>query len=338
MAGPSSSQILTEAIVFWTIGLFLFVGRLWSRAILKQSWKKFQADDYLMVATFSCYTTLLVLLQFSSRYATNELLAAELPAVLADPQQVQNRIFGSKIVVGTNQCYLLTLWGVKACVLTLYYQITLNSSRNNLYVKIVAVYIAVGLLAIEIPYFFILCRPFSQYWAMPVHNQQCANYWTYCIIQVVFNVSSDLLMLAVPIPFIVGARVPKAKKALLVAIFSLGIFVILAAILNKVFNFTHKNTTVYMIWELREASTAVYVANIMCWWPLLRKLFGFSSFLRASLGSRSKGNVITIEGISETEGVRLGDLKSADFVTSAALGEDTKGLDLEQDFRKGQDV
>jgi hypothetical protein len=58
-------------------------------------------------------------LQFSSRYATNQLDAADLPAVLADPKEVADRIYGSKIVVGSNQSYLLTLWGVKACLLTL---------------------------------------------------------------------------------------------------------------------------------------------------------------------------------------------------------------------------
>ena len=67
----------------------------------------------------SAYTTLLVLLQFSVRFATNELHPDQLSAVLANPKDVSDRIFGSKIVVGTNQCYLLTLWGSKACLLTL---------------------------------------------------------------------------------------------------------------------------------------------------------------------------------------------------------------------------
>jgi hypothetical protein len=58
-------------------------------------------------------------LQFSARYATNEMNPSEVPGVLADPKDVADRIFGSKIVVGTNQCYLLTLWGVKASLLML---------------------------------------------------------------------------------------------------------------------------------------------------------------------------------------------------------------------------
>ncbi|KAF2097798.1 hypothetical protein NA57DRAFT_13344, partial [Rhizodiscina lignyota] len=274
---PPPSQILRESIAFWAVGLVLLVGRLESRAILHKSWKKLRADDYMMIATFCFYTTLLVLLQFSSRYATNEVDPSELPTILADPKEVADRVYGSKIVVGSNQCYLLTLWGVKGCLLTLYYQLTLNS-RHNLFVKLVIVYVVLGLVAIEIPYFFILCRPFSQYWAMPVRNPQCASYFYYCIIQMVFNVSSDVLMLFIPIPFIVKAKVPPPKRALLLGIFSLGVFVILASVLNKYYNFTLPNTTVYMVWDIRETSTSIYVANIMCLWPLLRKMFGWRTF------------------------------------------------------------
>jgi hypothetical protein len=111
----------------------------------------------------------------------------------------------------------------------------------------------------------------------------------YCIIQMVFNVSSDILMLFLPLPFIINSKVPPVKRAMLIGIFSLGIFVILAAVLNKFYNFTMPNTTVYMVWDIRETSTSIYVANVMCWWPLLRKIFGLSTFLRGSTGSRSSG-------------------------------------------------
>lgn len=201
-------------------------------------------------------------------------------------------------------------------------------------------YVVLGLVAIEVPYFFVLCRPFSQYWAMPVHNPQCASYLHYCIIQMVFNVSSDLLMLLIPLPFVINAHVPPAKKVLLVGIFSLGIFVILAAILNKVYNFTSPDTTVYMIWDIRETSTAIYVANLMCWWPLLRKLFGLSSFLRGSFGtSKRQHNIITIQGISDNrDGVHLSDLKHADFITLGSLEDERKAQgDIEQaKSREGQ--
>jgi hypothetical protein len=204
------------------------------------------------------------------------------------------------------------------------YRLTRNTSQN-IYVKVVIGYTVLGLVAIEVPYFFVLCRPFSQYWAMPVDNPECADYFIYCIIQMVFNVSSDLLMLLIPLPFVINARVPPAKRVLLVAIFSLGIFVVLAAVLNKYYNFTSPGTTVYMIWDIRETSTSVYVANIMCWWPLLRKVFGWSAFLRGSFGSR-RSNVIFVRGISDTGDSGREDLVALDAVDASGKGQASKGL------------
>jgi hypothetical protein len=191
----------------------------------------------------------------------------------------------------------------------------IKGTPNNIYVKLVIGYTAVGLVAVEVPYFFVLCRPFSQYWALPVENPQCANYFYYCIIQMVFNVSSDFLMLLLPLPFIINAKVPPLKRVLLISIFSLGIFVILAAILNKYYNFTNPNTTVYMVWHIREASVSIYVANIMCWWPLLRKMFGWKRFLQrgstggtnGELSNNRRSDPITIE--PHGMGTPLRDLK-----------------------------
>ncbi|KIV99614.1 uncharacterized protein PV09_08789 [Verruconis gallopava] len=279
LTSPSANQILEESVVFGSVGFVLFFGRLWSRAILKQSWKKLQIDDYTMVLTFCCYVVLLVLLNYSCHYSTNEYPPEQLEGILNDPREVQDRIYGSKIVVGLNQAYLVTLWGVKACLLMLYYNMT-RDTANNIWVRLVICYTVFGLVVVEISCLFVLCRPFSQYWALPVKNPQCANYFYYCIIQMVFNVSSDFLMLLLPLPFIINARVPLLKRFLLVGIFSLGLFVILAAILNKYYNFTMPNTTVYMVWHIRESSISIYVSNVMCWWPLLRKIFGWKRFLQ----------------------------------------------------------
>jgi hypothetical protein len=103
----------------------------------------------------------------------------------------------------------------------------------------------------------------------------------------VFNITTDLLMLGIPIPFIINVRVTRIRKTMLVGIFSLGIFVILAAVLSKYYNFTMPNTTVYMVWDIRETGTSICVANIMCLWPLLRKMFGWSTFSRSSARSKS---------------------------------------------------
>ncbi|KAF2496961.1 hypothetical protein BU16DRAFT_560270 [Lophium mytilinum] len=276
-SNPTTRQLIVESVVFWCIAFFLFIGRIWSRAIAKKSILNLQPDDYVMVVTFGCYTTLLILIQLSGHFGTNEYDPATRAEILANAHDVASRIRGSKIVVGSNQCYLLTLWGVKACLCTLYYQMT-RRTFQNFFVKLVIGYVVLGFIATEIP-LFILCRPFSQYWSIFPYSTQCTTYHTYCIIQTVFNISSDALMLAIPIPMILRASVKPAKKAALVGVFSMGVFVILAAFLNKYYNFTLPGTTVYMVWHIREASVSVMVANLMCWWPLLRKVFGWKAFV-----------------------------------------------------------
>lgn len=184
---------------------------------------------------------------------------------------------------------LFSTWGVKTCMLILYWRITQNL-RSNLYIKILSVYVAIGFIVIMVTYYAVYCRPFSQYWAMPVENMQCATYQRYSITQAVFNISSDAVMFAIPIPLIVKAQLRQTRKFLLIGVMSLGLFTIVAAILNKYFNFASPLTTTYQIWYIREASTAIYVANLMCWWPLLRKLFGLKAFSYNSNRGRRPGN------------------------------------------------
>ncbi|KAF7714433.1 Uncharacterized protein PECH_002188 [Penicillium ucsense] len=274
---PTPQQLFVEAVVFWSIGVVLYVGRMVSRAIAGGSIKRLFWDDYVMTATFMIYTTLLVLIQISARYATNLMDPKDYDTVLSDPQQVSDRIFGSKIVIGLEQCMLISTWGVKACMLILYWRITQNL-RSNFYIKLLCIYVATGFIVIMVTYYAVYCRPFSQYWAMPVDNMQCATYQYYSITQAVFNISSDAMMFAVPIPLLVKAQLKRRRKVVLLGVMGLGLFTIIAAILNKYFNFASPLTTTYQIWYIRESSTAIYVANLMCWWPLLRKLFGLKAF------------------------------------------------------------
>ena len=46
------------------------------------------------------------------------------------------------------------------------------SWKGNLIVKIVAGYVAVGFVVMEILYLGVWCRPFNQYWAVPPDNRE----------------------------------------------------------------------------------------------------------------------------------------------------------------------
>lgn len=155
-------------------------------------------------------------------------------------------------------------------------------------------YIILGFVVIEITYYGVFCRPFRQYWAVPVRDIQCATYQHYSILQMCFNITSDLGLIIMPFPLVRKVRIPTRNKFALFGVFLMAGFTILAAIMNKyvshpllysslltnarVYNFASPMTTVYQLWYIREASVAVCVGNIICIWQLLQKMFKFRTF------------------------------------------------------------
>jgi hypothetical protein len=166
---------------------------------------------------------------------------------------------------------LNVIYTIKTCMLIFYTRLTLGLMAQQL-VKYLAIYVAIGWCASEIA-FFTACRPFNGYWAMPPPDPQCTTLQHYALVQGCFNVSSDTLMLFIPLPLITRLSMPWKQKAVLLVIFSMGIFVILAALLTKIFNLTNIWDPTYMLWYTREASVAVFVSNLPMIWPLLREYF-----------------------------------------------------------------
>lgn len=241
------------------------------------------------------YTALTVCLNIIADGGGSNLYAPELEAMFT-PKEVEDRIYGSKIVVISEQAMLNVIYTIKACMLLMYTRLTLGL-RDSRLVRYLAIYVAVGWFVTELT-FFLACRPFSHYWALPPPDPQCTTLENYAIVQGIFNISADLLMLCIPIPLIVRMKLPWRQKIVLVFIFSLGVFVVLAALMTKIFNLTDVYNPNYMLWYIREASVAVYVSNLPMIWPLLRDWFPGLKYLSPGLGgtrkrcgrSRSYGN------------------------------------------------
>jgi hypothetical protein len=55
----------------------------------------------------------------------------------------------------------------------------------------------IGWFATEIT-FFTACQPFEGYWGMPPPDPQCTTLQKYAIVQGCFNISSDVVMICIP--------------------------------------------------------------------------------------------------------------------------------------------
>lgn len=81
-------------------------------------------------------------------------------------------------------------------------------------------------------------------------------------------------MLVIAIPLLLSVRLPFQQKAMLLVVFGLGVFVIVAAILTKIYCLVPQLISyVYLSWYFREASVSVYVTNLPALWSILRDVF-----------------------------------------------------------------
>lgn len=149
-------------------------------------------------------------------------------------------------------------------------------AQQNLMVKIASVYCGLTYVVVILLFLFFWCHPTYEYWAVPVRIDQCATYYNHMIFTTACNISSDLLLLVIPVPIILKTHLPRKRKIILIFILGLGIFNILAAILNRYYNFSNPNSYVFLYWYVAEVGIAVLVGNLPLCWPVLRIICGFT--------------------------------------------------------------
>ncbi|KAJ5035578.1 uncharacterized protein L3040_008044 [Drepanopeziza brunnea f. sp. 'multigermtubi'] len=274
--------LAAQSWVLYGVGMFLLLLRIYAR-IHRLGIKRLQTDDYLMLLAGGLYTALIACLNIiAGGGGSNLYQPGDFDTFTA--KNIEERIKGSKIVLVSEQAMLNVIYVIKACMLIMYTRLTLGLQVQRMVVYL-SVYVAVGWVATEIA-FFTACTPFKGYWAMPPPNHQCTTLQNYAIVQACFNISSDFLMLFIPLPLVTKLTIPLKQKAVLILIFSMGTFIIVAAILTKVFNLSDVFSPRYMLWYTREASVAVYVSNLPMIWPLLREWFpslkGFTPYHKPS--------------------------------------------------------
>lgn len=182
------------------------------------------------------------------------------------------RVKGSKWVYVSEHSFILCIWSFKACMLVIYARIT-EGLKQRKWINYIAIYVGLGWVATELS-LFLICRPLSNYWAVPTPNYQCSSYQHYEIVQGCLSITADIFMLLVAIPLLIQVRVPLKQKLILVLLFGMGIFVIVAAILTKVYCLVPSLISyVYMNWYFREATVAILVTNLPLIWSLLRDVF-----------------------------------------------------------------
>jgi hypothetical protein len=251
-----------------------------SRKIHLGSFRRLQYDDWIMgLFVTTAYTALIVC---SNKYvkAQSNLLPPGFDVASLSAHDLDQRRYGSKVVVVVEQAQIAVIWACKATLLIMYHRLTRTALHNeNLAIKLLSAYVALGFVVMEILYFAAWCRPVSEYWAVPEpRSSQCNALINHRIVKAIFNLSSDIIMLIIALQMLIRSLLPLKKKLILCGIFSLGIFVIVASMLNSYYSFKNPYRQTWIFWYVRESSTAILVANLPYTWTILRELFDLGTF------------------------------------------------------------
>ncbi|KAJ4292811.1 hypothetical protein N0V90_009474 [Kalmusia sp. IMI 367209] len=230
----------------------------------------------------TCYTSFIVI---SNKYlkAGSNLEPPTFDFSALEQAALSKRKYGSKLMVVVEQMQMAVIWSCKACLLIMYHRLTRTALHNeNVAIKILSIYVALGFLIMELLYFAAWCRPFPQYYAVPPKSSQCNTLIDHRITKTVFNISSDLIMLCIALQMLIRSSLPIKRKLVLCGIFSLGLFAVAAAALNSYYSFSHPYEHTWLDWYLRESSMVIIVANIPFTWTILRELFEVGDFDESS--------------------------------------------------------
>ncbi|KAL8722867.1 MAG: hypothetical protein Q9225_000700 [Loekoesia sp. 1 TL-2023] len=291
-----NNEFRTETTALYAVGLTFIALRLGSR-IRKLGITGLSPDDWVMAQNILWYTLLYVSLHKiifggGSNFMTEEEIAA------LTPEGRETRIAGSKWVLVSEESMVLTIWSCKACMLFIYRRLTQGLKQLKI-VNAVSIYVIIGFVATQIA-LFTNCRPFAGYWSVPAINYQCWAYWNYEVVEGCFNVSADLALLIVGMPLLFKAQIPIQQKLILLTVFGMGMFVIAAALLCKVYGlYPPLISYSYLNWFYREASVSVYVTNIPVIYSLLRETFpalarwGYNTNKGSATRSNGNGRIRT---------------------------------------------
>ncbi|KAH7120295.1 hypothetical protein B0J13DRAFT_680598 [Dactylonectria estremocensis] len=269
------SAFITEMWAWYAVTLVVVLARMTSRRMLYGSFKGMLIDDYLMIFAMACYTALLVVVHVLTYTPTNLINPAD-KIVLTD-DEIKKRQYGSKLVLVTEETQMMTIWAIKGCLLIMYSRLT-TSLKQNLLVKIVSGYVIFGFVLMQILFFAAWCRPFHMYWSVPPPNLNCSAETNHMITNAVFNISSDIMIILIPMPVFLQSQLATKRKIILCGVFALGAFSILAAALSKYYSLGQPYGSDWIYWYIREVSTAIITANLPLTWTLLQRVFKIGSF------------------------------------------------------------
>ena len=97
---------------------------------------------------------------------------------------------------------------------------------------LIAIYTAGGLILLEILFYSVLCKPFYRCWAITAANNECFNHLTFPTLEMAFDVSSIMLIMAIAGSIAYQAKLPFKRMSIVIGLLCMSAFTVVSAALK----------------------------------------------------------------------------------------------------------
>ncbi|KAH6952900.1 hypothetical protein DER45DRAFT_542058 [Fusarium avenaceum] len=313
--------------------------------------RRFLADDYWIAWAWTCTLTMAILQteQMDSLWYLTYLQAGRLAY---DPKELaRQRTEISKWQFPIIKMFWIVLWSVKASFLSLFYRLVQPFPIIRRLWYCVAVFTALS-LTVCIICSALTCSPPSRYFNSACDTPQ--EQWRQSfnvIFSTAVDVSSDLMIMALPIAVLPSLQLDKKKKIGLGVAFSLGIIIICVAVIRMSQVIVGKQVDLVglAIWGAVETATALVVGSL----PALKGLLsrGIKKYTSSRSGRtdptdydsrdsqrrRGQGSALTPRAIMVSDCIPLDDMHQSGQVDGGIYVQKTFDMGMERDETSSRD-
>ncbi|KAK0726486.1 hypothetical protein B0T21DRAFT_413817 [Apiosordaria backusii] len=261
--------------------------------------KGFQADDYLMLVAAVAYTVETYLAYavgaFWKGLANNAMTDEQRRLLDPNSEEFRFRVNGSKTQVAGWSTYTFLLWVIKAAMCTFYLRLTEGLEyRKRIFVGFVMLFVTWVAVLLSI---LVSCLPFEKNWQIypdPGNSCQPAIARVEIFVTLSLNAVTDIYLMTIPIPMLLGASMKRFRKIGLTLLFSGGAFVTVAGMLRCILILTDPANGAQQAasWAVRETFVAVLTSNLPMCVPLInrwgRPLLGSLRSLKSMTGRTTR--------------------------------------------------
>ncbi|KAI0413545.1 hypothetical protein F5X98DRAFT_351794 [Xylaria grammica] len=201
-------NIIACGIITFTFSTLFISLRLWSRRIVRGRFA-LDASDWFAVAAWSFYVPFIVTFILVTRYG-----GGRHAVFITDP-----RLLGILYIVQEN-LYAATLACLKLSILSLYRTLFGSSRTFRLCTWAVGALVAEWFLQVVLAT-NLQCVPLSASWD-PDAGGTCINYGVEALVAYIINISTDIIILSMPIPLVLRLNTSKTQKRRLIISFAAG--------------------------------------------------------------------------------------------------------------------